>query len=677
MTVRHTKTIKEFTERSLKNSVTGDSGFSFGSVFTLCILSAVLMYIAAARKWGLPFFISGDHAVLMSLVRLALFVPVAYLGRSFYIGGFKSLAEFKPTAESLAALGTGAALVFSFYSLAMISIGAYEYQDGIYFESAAMIISLLAVGRYLEEKSRGRMGEPVKKLYELFPKTATIIRDDKEITVPSESIKAGDLVLIKPGERIPCDGTVISGKTTVDESMMTGEAVPAEKTEGDLVLAGTSGTSGFFTVRAEKSVMNTALYKMIQSVKDAGGSKPSKSRFAERAERIYVTAAVAACIIAFVIRLSVTSDLGQSLSVLVKLLLLSCPCAFGFITPAAVIFAYSKGTKEGVLFKNSESLESFGAVNTVVMDKTGVITVGKPFVSDVIPLGADTAEVIMIAASLESHSSHPIATAVLDYAQQNDIVPMECSVYRSVLGFGVIGKIDDDEVSVGKPSAVFTDENEGYMAVCQVLAENGKTLAAVLKNGVLIGIIGFEDKIRPTGKSGIAALNELGVKTIMVTGDGDSIAERIADEVGVYDYAADVSPDKKAEIISKLKCGGRTVAMIGDSINDAVALAEADIGISIGSGSEIAVESAQIVLVRNDLRDAAKAVKISAKVIKTVKSNLFWAIIYNAIMFPAAASVPYVMSGALSGPLVLCVCMLLSTASIIINSRRIKSMDLN
>ncbi|MCD7785839.1 MAG: cation-translocating P-type ATPase [Oscillospiraceae bacterium] len=652
---------------------------TLGSIVGVAILTILLLYLAGVRAFGFPIPLLDENVAIMSLVRLALFVPILFLGKEVYVRGFGRLLKFNPNLESLAAIAIGLATVTSFYSLVMVIISREDYADRIHFEACAVIILFMMAGEYLEEKMNKSRGSTADKLKELFPKNVTVVRNNVEYTVPLSDISEGDTILVKPGENFPCDGSVVSGRAGVDESLFTGEALPVEKTNGDAVFAGTVCRSGFITIRAESMGEDTNLGKMVVAARNAESAKSSDSKVythLQRNERVYALCAVGIAILTFFIWLMASKDFGKSLEALERMLLTSCPSAALFAVPFAVNAAVSRGEREGVVYKSPSALEKIEAVNTVVMDKTGVITVGKPFVTDVIPFGTDAVEVVMIAASLESHSTHPIASAVLDYAKKNDIDPTDCDVFESVEGFGVKGVIEEDSISVGRADAIFIGEFEGYVAICQPLTEQGKTIAAVTRNGSPIGAIAFQDKLKPTSKSGIERLAKLGIRTIMVTGDSEGTGKSVAEEVGVFDHAENVTPSQKADMIRKLRYGGRTVAMIGDSSNDALALAAADVAISMKDGSDVALEASEIILLKNDLRDASYAVRISSESKKTISSNFLFGIIFNAVTVPIMAFSPLFIQNSTIDAFICLACLAVSTVAILFNSVRIKKMDL-
>lgn len=606
------------------NMISDAKGSPHIAAFVASLFCLALICLDMLRLFGIFDSLFSTPAI-GCLVRLILFVPVMLCGADIYICGFKSLSKLRPGLESLAALGTLTSLALSAVSMFLAALGNSEYENRMLLGPSALIIVSLLIGRCFE--SHTKSGEPAQKLENLLPQSAHIIDCGEEKTVPTGSLAQGDTVVVKSGESFPCDGLVLSQKVSVNEMMLTGEAAPRDKIKGDTVFAGTVNLGADAEVLVQKASEDTALCQMAKRVKLLVRSGSGSPGYSQRAQSAVFWAAASVSAAAFVLWIIFTHDFMRSFEALARAATLSCPCCMAYASAWAVSWAKNRGEKEGVIFKSETAIELAGSLNTVVLDKTGTVTVGKPFVTDVIPLGTDAEEVVLLASSLEINSSDPVASAISDYAAINDIEPLECSEFEAVEGFGMRGRISSDEVSVGKPEAVFTGSSEGYLAICRQLFEDGKTLAAVQKNGSPIGIIAFDDKIKPTSKSGIDKLTQMGIKTVMLTGDSTEAAEKVAREIGVADYAANVTPDRKAEMILGMKEKSKVVAMVGDSINDTVALAAADVGISIGSGSDAALDVAQIVLVRNDLRDVAKAVRISALAMKIMKQNLFWAVL--------------------------------------------------
>ncbi len=662
------KTKSEFKEKKRKEEMR----LALHRLIIALSFSAVLMYVHMGHMFGLPTLVDHSRPVLFALLQLVLAIPVIYVGRDFYTRGFKALKRLSPNMDTLVAVGTASAGLFSVYSLIRIIIGNADYVNHLYFESSTMIIALVMLGKYLEARSKGKTGEAIRKLYDLSPKTATVLRNGKEEVIPVCDVLVGDTVLVKPGESFSVDGVVVSGNTGVDESMLTGESIPVDKNEGDSVYAGTVNLNGFVTVCASKVGTDTSLSQIIKMVEDASGSKAPIARLADKVAGVFVSAVMALAVAVFLAWLIAAKDFELALKIFVSVMVIACPCALGLATPTAIIVATGRGASDGLLFKNAEALEICNKITTVVLDKTGTVTIGKPFVTDVIALTLPENEVISFAASLEAKSSHPIANAVIDHAHVKGVAIKECIGFESISGFGVKGIVDGKKVTVGKPESIADSLSDEILQKCRDLSNGGKTLAIVIVDGFAAGIVAFADKLKPTSKDAVAKLNKMGIKTVLLTGDNEESAKAVSKELEVYDYIANVTPDKKAEIVKKLKYGDRVVAMVGDGINDAVALTSADVGIAIGAGSDIAIESAQVVLVRNDLKDVARAIALSAATMKTIKQNLLWAFGYNTLMIPVAAGLLYAFGGPLMPPMLAAACMSLSSVSVVTNALRLK-----
>ncbi|MBQ8396155.1 MAG: heavy metal translocating P-type ATPase, partial [Oscillospiraceae bacterium] len=501
----------------------------------------------------------------------------------------------------------------------------------------------------------------------------TVIRNGEEKEIPVCDILEGDVVAVRPGESFSCDGLILSGATSADESMLTGESLPVDKDEGDFVYAGTINLNGYVTMRASKVGADTSLSKIIKMVEDASGSKAPIARLADKVAGVFVSCVMVLAVAVFLIWLLATRNFELALKIFVSVMVIACPCALGLATPTAIIVAAGRGASDGLLFKNAEALEICNKINTVVLDKTGTVTVGKPFVTDIIPISEDEKAIVSLAASLESKSGHPIANAVIEYASLNEIAYPECENFENISGFGLRGIIDGKDIIIGKPEIILDKLTSDITLKCNALADEGKTLSVVICDDEPVGVIAFADKLKPTSAEAIKSLNKSGIRTILLTGDNARAAKKVAHELEVYDYVANVTPDKKAEMIEKLKYGGRVVAMVGDGINDAVALTTADVGIAIGAGSDIAIESAQVVLVRNDLRDVARAIALSGATMKTIKMNLFWAFAYNTLMIPIAAGLLHAFGGPLLNPMIAAACMSLSSITVVTNALRLKT----
>lgn len=633
-------------------------------------LCAALLY-ALHALWllGVDIPVLSQYPAVIAIAEAVIFIPAVFAGRELYIKGLAALIRLRPDTKTVAAAGTALAAGYSCYSAVMVIMGNSEYSSGIYFASCGLIIAMVLLGAYLEERSAAKADKPVKKLMELFPKTATVVTEDSESVEDISDIAPGDLVLVKPGESFPCDGVIEAGRASAVEAMLTGENMPVDKSVGDRVFAGTLNSMGFATVRVQGTGEHTSLARMIRSVSQLSGSKKTVRVMTKRAEIIFCSALLAIGAVAFTLW-AVFGTVFDAFCVLISVLTVCCPCAMGLAEPAAAMFACARAAREGVVFKNTEALELAGSISTVAMDKTGTVTVGKLFVTDVLPIGVSGEELMVIAASVAESSSHPIAVALRDYASKNDIYPIPCESVRTGAGRGLSAEVEGSEVRLASSSEILCGQYEGYMTLKAPLDEEGKTVAAVSRAGVPIGLIGFADKLKPTSRSAVEKLNAMGIRTIMITGDSAESAEKVAKELSFYDYAAGVSPNKKADIINKLKYGERRVAMVGDSINDAVALAAADIGVAIGSGSAVAIEGAQIILVRNDLRDLADAIKISRAAVKTIKGNVFWSQIFCAAALPFAAGLLKVFGGPILDPIFAGILMALSGIAIFVFSKR-------
>ncbi len=660
----------EFKEKQQKEQRT----LHLKRLIVACVFGILLMYVAMGPMMGLPCPITHETPVWYAIVQFLLCLPVIYVGRGYYARGFKSLVKLRPNMDSLVAVGTASATLFSIYAMIRIFMGDAEYAHHLYFDTSGMIISFVMLGKYLEMRSKGKTGEAIKKLYDLSPKTATVIRSDGEREIPVCDILEGDTVIVKPGESLSCDGLILSGVAGIDESMLTGESLPVDKSVGDTVFAGTVNVNGYITLRATKVGSDTSLSKIIKMVEDTSGSKAPIARLADKVAGVFVSVVMALALVVFLLWLIFAGDFELALKIFVSVMVIACPCALGLATPTAIIVAAGRGAQDGLLFKNAEALEICNKINTVVLDKTGTVTIGKPYVTDIIPIDYEEIDLISLAASLEAKSSHPIAKAVIDYAEKKDVDYPDCEGFENLAGTGLRGTVGDDVIMVVSSEKIKDKLTSENVLDCNRLYDEGKTLSVVTKNDQPIGIFAFADKLKPTSKGAIKTLNEMGVRTILLTGDNERAAKKVASELEVFDYVAGVSPDKKAEMVEKLKYGGRVVAMVGDGINDAVALTAADVGIAIGAGSDIAIESAEVVLVRNDLRDVSRAIALSHATMKIIKMNLFWAFAYNSIMIPFAAGLLYAFGGPLLNPMIAAACMSLSSVTVVTNALRLKKM---
>ena len=655
-------------------------------LWTKFILSAVfalpLLYIAMAPmitgirlpfpEWLEPM----HHPLTYALAELILVVPVVIVGYRFYLVGFKALWQRSPNMDSLIAVGTTAAVAYSVYNLVRIAQGHGMAIESLYFETAGVIITLILLGKSLEAVSKGRTGDAIKKLMGLAPKTATILQDGAEKEIPIDEVEAGDILVVKPGEKIPVDGAVLEGSTAVDESMLTGESLPVDKKAGDPVYAASINTTGSIRFRAEKVGGETALAQIIKLVEDAQGSKAPIAKLADVVSGYFVPVVCAIALAAGAAWYFGTGgDLSFALTIFISVLVIACPCALGLATPTAIMVATGKGAENGILIKSGEALETAHQLNVIVLDKTGTITEGKPSVTDIVPAdGADREYLLRLAASAEQNSEHPLGRAIVNNALERSLELFKTDEFQALTGRGIETWIDGRHVLVGnrrlmEEQGVSLDRLEQE---AERLAEEGKTPMYIALDGAPAGIIAVADVVKPGSRAAIEALRGIGLEIAMITGDNRKTAAAIARQVGIDRVLAEVLPQDKASEIKKLQENGRKTAMVGDGINDAPALAQADIGLAIGSGTDVAMESADIVLMRSDLRDVPTAILLSRKTITNIKENLFWAFGYNVIGIPIAAGVLHLFGGPLLSPMFAAAAMSLSSVSVLANALRLK-----
>ncbi len=649
------------------------------------IVSAVfavpLLYLSMGHMIGLPYPAFLEPMVFplrFALVLLTLTVPIIAAGYKFYTVGFKALFQRSPNMDSLVATGTLAAVVYSLYSTWQIYKGDHMATEGLYFETAGVIITLILLGKMLEAISKSKTSEAIKKLMRLAPKTATVIRGDKESEIPIEEVIVGDIILVKPGEKIPVDGTVLEGHTAVDESMLTGESMPVEKTTGDSVYAASMNTTGMVRFKAEKVGSDTALAQIIKLVEDAQSTKAPIAKLADTVSGYFVPAVFVIAVIAFAGWLIAGKSFEFAISIFISVLVIACPCALGLATPTAIMVGTGKGAEYGILIKSGDALETAHKIDTVVFDKTGTITEGRPEVTDILPV-AGTAEILLkIAASAEKGSEHPLGEAIVRRAEKDGIDLMKADNFKAVPGRGLEVTVDGKKVLVGNRKLMANNNIPVVSLESQAdsLAGEGKTPMYVAMNGVLFGIIAVADIIKKNSSEAIEKLHSAGLKTVMITGDSRKTAEAIAKQAGIDTVLAEVLPQDKANEVKKLQVEGKKVAMVGDGINDAPALAQADVGIAIGSGTDVAMESADIVLMRSDLTDVPAAIALSRATIRNIKQNLFWAFGYNVLGIPVAAGILYAFGGSLLNPMIAAAAMSLSSVSVVTNALRLRRLKL-
>ena len=647
------------------------------------------VYIAMHNMLPLPvpsivveLFDGRANAVTFAFAQFLLILPIMYLNRKYYVNGFKTLAAGAPNMDSLVGLGSMAAAMFGAFALFRIGQGlgagnlalVDEYSRNLYFESAGMIVTLITVGKYFEARAKGKTSQAVEKLMNLAPKQATVLRGGQEVTIAVEELVIGDEVLVKPGESFAADGIILDGATTIDESAITGESLPVNKTIGDNVTSGTLNKSGFVKFRAAKVGGETTISKIITLVEEASASKAPIAKTADKVAGIFVPAVIAIALIAGAAWLINGASVEFAFSIAVSILVISCPCALGLATPVAIMVGTGKGAENGILIKSGEALETAHAIDTVVLDKTGTLTEGKPFVTDILTCGVDEKFLLEIATALESKSEHPLAEAVVKYSSDKKVSPRIAENFQAVFGKGVRAKIDGVEYIAG---------NENFLTECgfdlknirekiSALASEGKTPIIFADDKKILGIIAAADVEKKTSAQAIKEFKNLGVNVIMLTGDNERTAQAIAKRLGIKKIIAGVLPANKAQAIENLQAQGKKVAMIGDGINDAPALAKADLGIAIGASTDVAIESAGAVLVRNDLLDAVSAIKLSRAVMTNIKQNLFWAFFYNVICIPLAAGIFYPAFGIKLSPMIGAAAMSMSSVCVVLNALRLR-----
>ena len=627
--------------------------FSFSLAIPVFVLSMVMPFDSSADNWLL----------------LGLTTPVQFLvGWQFYVGTYKALRNRRANMDVLIALGTTAAYVYSLLVTAM----AATFEGDVYFDTAALIISIVLLGRYLEARAKGRASEAIKKLMGLRPKTASIIVDGVETHVAVEDVEVGQIVVVRPGERIPVDGMVVEGASAVDESMLTGESMPVDKKTGDGVVGATINKDGMLKFRATKVGKDTALAQIIRLVEQAQGSKAPIQRLADSVAAVFVPVVITIALIAFIAWFVI---LGKpfvfALEAAISVLVIACPCALGLATPAAIMVGTGKGAQNGILIKSAASLERAYRIDTIVFDKTGTLTEGKPVVTDVVSLGgASEADILRLAASAEKGSEHPVGQAIVAAARKEGREPSDPESFQALSGRGVLATVEGKEVLLG--NRILMNDNGVQTANVEEtvtgLENKGKTVMLVALERKVAGLIAVSDTLRDNAAEAIGQLQRMGLETVMITGDNQRTAEAIAREAGMEKVLAQVLPDDKAREVQDLQAGGKVVAMVGDGINDAPALAQADIGIALGSGTDVAMESGDVVLVRNDLRDVPEAIRLSRYTISKVKQNLFWAFAYNTLGIPIAAGVLYPWTETLLNPVIAAAAMAFSSISVVSNS---------
>ena len=652
-------------------------------LITSLVFLALLMYMSMGHMmwgWPLPSFLDGNH-VAMGLIQLLLCVIIMVINQKFFINGYKSLWKRAPNMDALVSLGATAAFIYSVVALFLMSdaqvkgdsMAVMKYMDEFYFESAATILTLITLGKMLEARSKGKTTDALKGLMKLAPKTAVIVQDGEEITVPIEQVKKGDIYVVRPGENIPVDGVILEGNSAVDESTLTGESIPVDKTVGSIVSAGTLNQSGFIRCEATRVGEDTTLSQIIQMVSDAAATKAPISKVADKVSGVFVPTVMGIALVTFIVWLFVGHEVGYALARAISVLVISCPCALGLATPVAVMVGNGKGARNGILFKTAASLEVTGKAQYVVLDKTGTITQGTPQVTDIIPAdGVSESELLRLARALEMRSEHPLARAIIKKADEESIAAEEVSDFQALPGNGLCAVLSGKSLCGGNFSYIKAQVtvSDKMKEKSEQLAEEGKTPLFFAFGGKFIGIIAVADVIKADSPQAVRQLQNMGIRVIMLTGDNERTAKAIASKVGVDEVIAGVLPDGKERVVRELKQKGKVI-MVGDGINDAPALTSADIGIAIGAGTDVAIDAADVVLMKNVLTDVPAAIRLSRATLRNIHENLFWAFIYNTLGIPLAAGVFIALLNWQLNPMFGAAAMSLSSFCVVMNALRL------
>ncbi len=646
-----------------------------------------LMYLTMGHMVGLPvpsFIVGVENAIVFALLQLFMTLPVVYVNRKFFINGFKSLWHKVPVMDSLIAIGSSAAIIYGAYALFKMAYAmghgdmatVHEFVNDLYFESAAMILTLITLGKTLEARSKKKTSAAIEKLMDLKPKTAIIRRDGTEIEVPIEEVNIGDEVIVRPGSRIPVDGTVIEGISHIDESPLTGESMPVEKKEGSYVQTATMNQQGVLVVKAEKVGEDTTLAQIIKLVEDANATKAPIAKMADKISGVFVPVVIAIAVVVTIIWTIMTRDFEFALSLGIAVLVISCPCALGLATPVAIMVGTGKGAEYGILFKNAESLEVLHHVDTIVLDKTGTLTKGTPQVTDVVTLPTiEEEDILREVASLEQGSEHPLGQAIIRESQMRSLTLTKVTDFYAESGRGVKGDIDGHHYLVGNEAYMKENEIDTTIwdSAAVELAQQGKTSLYVARDGVQVALIAVADVLKDTSPQAVQRFREMGKEVWMITGDNKVTAKAVGKNLPLTHIEAQVLPQDKEQIVRKIQDDGKQVAMVGDGINDAPALVRADTGIAIGQGTDVAIESADVILMKDDLMDIANAISLSKATIKTIKQNLFWALFYNSLGIPIAAGIFYPIWGIKLSPMIAAAAMGLSSIFVVTNALRLRS----
>ncbi|MGE9834459.1 heavy metal translocating P-type ATPase [Streptococcus orisratti] len=677
-TVFDPSTTKSQTERQSEATQNMWHKFLWSAVFAL-----PLLYLSMGSMMGLwvPDIVNMSlHPMIYGLVQLVLTLPVMHFGRRFYINGFRTLFKGHPNMDALVALATSAAFLYSLYGIYHIALGHAHHAHELYFESVAVILTLITLGKYFETLSKGRTSDAIQKLMKLSAKEATVIRDGVEQAIPIEEVVIGDRILVKPGEKIPVDGVVLSGHSAIDESMLTGESIPVEKVADDKVYGASINGAGALTIQAEKVGDETLLAQIIKLVEDAQQTKAPIAKIADRVAGVFVPTVIA---IAFVSALFWYFVMSQtfvfSMTVAIAVLVIACPCALGLATPTAIMVGTGRGAENGILYKRGDTLENAHHIDTIVFDKTGTITQGKPQVVDIFAYQGTAKDLLAQVASIEKLSEHPLSQAIVEKAVADQVNLLEVTNFTSLTGLGLTADLAGQILYVGNRKLMEeqgVDLTAAEQAV-QAATEQGQTPIFISANANLLGLITVADLVKEDSKTTVTKLQEMGIDVVMLTGDNAKTAQAIANQVGIKTVISEVLPDQKSQAIQNLQSQGKIVAMVGDGINDAPALATADIGIAVGSGTDIAIESADIILMKPEISDVIKALSISRYTIRVIKENLFWAFIYNILAIPVAMGLLHLFGGPLLNPMIAGLAMGFSSVSVVLNALRLKYIKLD
>ena len=653
------------------------------------VFLAILMYFSMGSMIGLPLpkFLSGEgNPVGFALTQLLLVLPVMYVNRKYYISGFKSLFHLSPNMDTLIAVGTVAAFTYGVIAIYVMGYAlnnadmhtVTEYRMNLYFESVSMILTLITLGKFFETGSKARTTDAISKLIDLSPKRANVLRDGVEENILTEDVVVGDIVIVRPGESIPVDGMIIEGSTSVDESAITGESIPVQKEKGDKLIAATINKNGSVRIKATEVGEDTAISRIIALVEEASSSKAPIAKMADKVAGVFVPVVMGISLITFIVWLALGYDFSFALNCAIAVLVISCPCSLGLATPVAIMVGTGKGAENGILIKSADALETTHSIDTVVLDKTGTVTEGKPVVTDILAFDIDENEFLKLAAGVESASEHPLAEAIVEKAKEKNLEIVSPTEFQAISGRGIVASVSGSKIIAGNEQAIKEQygNSENFTEVFKKgneLAAQGKTPMYFGKDGKLLGIIAVADTIKKDSKEAIQALKNRNIDVVLLTGDHKNTAMAIAKEAGIKKVIAEVLPTDKEEHIRELIKAGHKVAMVGDGINDSPALARADVGIAIGAGTDIAIESADIVLMHSSLKDVATAIDLSKAVIRNIKQNLFWAFFYNSIGIPLAAGVFYLSLGWKLSPMFGAAAMGMSSVCVVSNALRLRA----